>query len=69
MVSPGLIRGTDAAQALTVFAYGSAGDFALQDVTQPAFDLSDRGVEGREVTGPTGWPCPAAPSASRHPWS
>jgi len=32
-------------------AFG-AGDFALQDLGRPAFDLSDRGVEGRDAPGP-----------------
>ncbi len=35
-----------------VLAYGADGDFALLDLTKPAFDLSDRGVAGRAMPGP-----------------
>jgi uncharacterized protein YfaS (alpha-2-macroglobulin family) len=50
--APGLLRGTGAASASAVFAYGPSNDFALLDLTIPAFDLSDRGVGGRDATGP-----------------
>ncbi|MEZ5584483.1 MAG: MG2 domain-containing protein [Candidatus Competibacteraceae bacterium] len=33
-------------------AYGQQGDFNFLDLTGPAFDLTDRGVEGRELPGP-----------------
>ncbi len=44
---PALLAGsrTNAVQAL--LAYGPGGNFAFQDLTGPAFDLSDRGVSGR----------------------
>jgi len=50
--APGLLRGTAAASASAVFAYGADGDFALLDLNAPAFDLSDRGVGGRDANGP-----------------
>ena len=34
------------------FVIGAEGDFTFEDVTRPAFDLSDRGVEGRALPGP-----------------
>ena len=52
LFAPGLMRGTGAATANIVVAYGKDQDFALLDVTQPAFDLSDRGVTGRDASGP-----------------
>ena len=52
VLPPGLLRGTGAASANTVVAYGPNQDFAILDVTQAAFDLSDRGVTGRDVPGP-----------------
>ena len=51
-IAPGLLRGTGAASANSVVAYGPNQDFAILDVTQAAFDLSDRGVAGRDVQGP-----------------
>jgi len=50
--APGLLRGTGAATANMIVAYGAAQDFALLDLNQPAFDLSDRGVTGRDAAGP-----------------
>jgi uncharacterized protein YfaS (alpha-2-macroglobulin family) len=46
---PELLAGnrTNAVQAL--LAYGPDGNFAFQNLTGPAFDLSDRGVSGRAV--------------------
>ena len=52
VLAPGLLRGAGAASANTVVAYGPNQDFAILDVTQAAFDLSDRGVAGRDVRGP-----------------
>jgi uncharacterized protein YfaS (alpha-2-macroglobulin family) len=42
-----LLAGTRTNAAETLLAYGDGGSFAFQDLTQPAFDLSDRGVSGR----------------------
>ncbi len=42
-----LLAGTRANAAATLLAYGPGGNFAFQDLTRPAFDLSDRGVSGR----------------------
>ncbi|MGY3438568.1 MULTISPECIES: alpha-2-macroglobulin family protein [unclassified Marinovum] len=48
---PGLTRGTQgAAPALLVAQTGE--DIAFLSLTDPSFDLSDRGVEGREPAGP-----------------
>ena len=48
---PGLTRGTGAAEAsLVTVRLGE--DMAFLPLTDPAFDLSDRGVEGREPAGP-----------------
>ncbi|HKW55536.1 MAG TPA: MG2 domain-containing protein, partial [Stellaceae bacterium] len=49
---PGLLRGKGGAAAAALMAYGADGDFTFQDVTRPAFDLSDRGVDGRAAPGP-----------------
>ena len=47
----GLTRGSGPAQRGMVMAFG-ASDFAVQDLNRPAFDLSDRGVDGRDAPGP-----------------
>lgn len=48
---PGLVRGTGgAAPAMVMVRQGD--DLAFLSLTDPAFDLSDRGVEGREPAGP-----------------
>lgn len=49
---PGLMRGTGGAAPAAVMALGANGDFSFLDLTQPAFDLSDRGVAGRPAAGP-----------------
>lgn len=49
---PGLSRGTGGTTPRAVMAYGGDGDFNFADLTRPAFDLSDRGVAGRELPGP-----------------
>lgn len=50
--APGLMRGTGgSAPALVVVSDGDT-DMAFLSLTDPAFDLSDRGVEGREAPGP-----------------
>ncbi len=52
MFEPGLMRGTGgAAPALVVLREGS-GDVAFLSLTDPEFDLSDRGVEGRQAAPP-----------------
>jgi len=48
----GLLRGTAAAAAAGVMAFGENGDYMVADLSRPAFDLSDRGVEGRAMPGP-----------------
>ena len=52
VLPPGLMRGTGAASASVVVAHGPDADLAILDITQAAFDLSDRGVAGRDVRGP-----------------
>ncbi len=49
---PGLLRGPGGSAPVAVMAYGAEGDFTVEDVTRPAFDLSDRGVDGRALPGP-----------------
>jgi len=49
---PGLLRGTGAAEPALVTVTDAGGDLAFLSLTSPAFDLSDRGVEGREPAQP-----------------
>ena len=49
---PGLTRGPGGASPSAVMAYGTDGDFTFADLARPAFDLSDRGVDGRILPGP-----------------
>ncbi|SMX42839.1 alpha-2-macroglobulin family protein [Pelagimonas varians] len=48
----GLLRGTGGAQAELITAKRGDDDLAFLSLTDPAFDLSDRGVEGRDPAGP-----------------
>ncbi|MBV1927224.1 MAG: alpha-2-macroglobulin family protein, partial [Rhodobacteraceae bacterium] len=48
----GLIRGTGAAAPAMVLAEMGDDDIGFLSLTDPAFDLSDRGVEGRAPAGP-----------------
>ena len=50
LFAPGLLRGKLGAAAAVVMAR-TGDDMALQDLTAPAFDLSDRGAEGRVSPG------------------
>lgn len=45
--APGFIRGSGGTAPQLVIAETDAGDFAFLDLTRSAFDLTDRGVEGR----------------------
>ncbi len=45
---PGLVRGTGGQSPQLVVAETDAGDYAFLDLTRPAFDLTDRGVDGRQ---------------------
>lgn len=49
----GLLRGEGGREAVAVTASRKDGDFAFLDLTQAAFDLSDRGVGGRLPPGPS----------------
>lgn len=44
----GLLRGSEGLAPAMVTATGPDGDFVFLDLTRPGFDLSDRGVTGRE---------------------
>lgn len=48
----GLTRGIGAAAPAMVFARQGDDDIGFLSLTDPAFDLSDRGVEGRAAPGP-----------------
>jgi alpha-2-macroglobulin len=50
---PGLLRGTAGDRARAVYAYGDKGEFAFLDLAGSRVDLTDRGVAGRAVRGPT----------------
>lgn len=52
LFEPGLTRGTGGAAPALVIAEAPNGDTAFLSMTDPAFDLSDRGVEGRESAPP-----------------
>ncbi|QIE46063.1 alpha-2-macroglobulin family protein [Pseudohalocynthiibacter aestuariivivens] len=49
---PGLSRGTDGAAPALILAKAGEQDMAFLSLTDPAFDLSDRGVEGRPPAPP-----------------
>ena len=46
-----ITRGTGGMEPVVVMAYGSGNDFTFLDLRRPAFDLTDRGVEGRASPG------------------
>ncbi|MDE1986818.1 MAG: alpha-2-macroglobulin family protein [Alphaproteobacteria bacterium] len=48
----GLMRPKGGDQPVTVMAYGRQQDFSFTDLRRSSFDLSDRGVGGRNVPGP-----------------
>jgi alpha-2-macroglobulin len=48
----GLLRATGGDSPVVVMAYGNNGDFSFLDMRRSAFDLTDRGVSGRETPGP-----------------
>ncbi|WP_417310677.1 alpha-2-macroglobulin family protein [Devosia sp.] len=50
--APGLARGEGGRAPQLVVAETEAGDYAFLDATRPAFDLTDRGVDGRPSPGP-----------------
>lgn len=49
---PGLSRGTGGLAPGLLIARSSQGDYAFLDLQQTAFDLADRGVDGRPAPGP-----------------
>lgn len=48
----GLVRGEGGLQPAMLVAENSRGEYAFLDLTSGAFDLTDRGVKGREAPGP-----------------
>src|SRR6202000_2586808 len=48
----GLLRATGGGERGLVMAYPADGDFSFLDLRRSAFDLTDRGVGGRETPGP-----------------
>ena len=50
--APGLARGEGGRAPQLLVAETEAGDYAFLDLSRPAFDLTDRGVEGRPSPGP-----------------
>ncbi|MBZ8132905.1 alpha-2-macroglobulin family protein [Afifella sp. IM 167] len=50
--APGLVRGTGGMAPAILVAETDAGDYNFLDLSKPAFDLTDRGVEGRAAPGP-----------------
>jgi uncharacterized protein YfaS (alpha-2-macroglobulin family) len=50
--APGLAKGEGGRAPQLVTAETTAGDYAFLDVSKSAFDLTDRGVEGRQSPGP-----------------
>lgn len=49
---PGLARGKGGLAPAVLVSETESGDYAFLDIDRPPFDLSDRGVEGREAPGP-----------------
>lgn len=45
--SSAMTRGTGGMEPVVVMAYGGNSDFSFLDLRRPAFDLTDRGVDGR----------------------
>ena len=50
--APGLARGMGGKAPQLLVAETDDGDYAFLDLSKPAFDLTDRGVEGRPSPGP-----------------
>lgn len=50
--APGLTRGTGGSAPALLLAQNGDEDIGFLSLTEPAFDLSDRGVEGRPPAGP-----------------
>ncbi len=50
--APGMLRGGGGNAPVAVMAFGRDADFTVLDLDRPAFDLADRGVEGRAPPGP-----------------
>ena len=48
----GVARGEGGSQPAILVAENGTGEYAFLDLTTNAFDLSDRGVKGRDAPGP-----------------
>jgi alpha-2-macroglobulin len=51
-IAGGLLHGKGGDEPYAIMAYGPNGDFNFLEIGRAAFDLSDRGVEGRAPPGP-----------------
>ncbi len=51
LFEPGLMKGEGGDAPALVVAQTAEADYSFVDLTQPAFDLTDRGVKGREPSG------------------
>ncbi|QBF29823.1 alpha-2-macroglobulin family protein [Thalassococcus sp. S3] len=51
LFAPGLVRGTGGAAPAMILAESGVEDIGFLSLTEPAFDLSDRGVQGRPSAG------------------
>ncbi|MCA3573823.1 MAG: alpha-2-macroglobulin family protein, partial [Aestuariivirga sp.] len=52
VLDAGLMKGEGGAAPALLVARTADGDYSFIDLSQPAFDLTDRGVEGRAAPGP-----------------
>jgi alpha-2-macroglobulin len=52
LIASGLMKGEGGAAPALLVARSGEGDYSFIDLTQPAFDLTDRGVDGRAAPGP-----------------
>ncbi len=50
--APGLLRGSGGSRPAALVVTTGTGEFTYLDIARPAFDLTDRGVGGREAPGP-----------------
>jgi uncharacterized protein YfaS (alpha-2-macroglobulin family) len=52
LINAGLMKGDGGAAPALLVARSGDGDYSFIDLSQPAFDLTDRGVDGRAAPGP-----------------
>ncbi|MFN4143290.1 alpha-2-macroglobulin family protein [Aestuariivirga sp.] len=51
LFEPGLLKGVGGTAPALLVAQSDQGDYSFVDLAQPAFDLTDRGVDGRAPSG------------------